>query len=138
VDVRFGKTGKEDEKTLTEFRALPSSDDPVLVFMGVKNDGETAVFLVSAKATTVGDGKCSPSDTECTFLYMTKGDEQTIESIDTSGAVTDYTLELRSIDVKRTNGPAKATSSKSERAAAQRDSRTRLRTVTSAFQTLGL
>jgi hypothetical protein len=138
VDVRFGKTGKEDGKTLTEFRALPSSEDPVLVFMGVKNDGKTAVFLVSAKATTIGDGKCSPSDTECTFLYMTKGDKQTIESVDTVGAVTDYTLELRSIDVKRTSGPAKATSSKRERDAARRDSRTRLRTVTSAFQTLGL
>src|SRR5207247_2428124 len=80
VDVKFGKTGNTDAKTLTEFRALPSSADPVVVFMGVRPDGKTAVFLVSASATTTGDGTCRPSDTECTFLYMKKDDTQTIET----------------------------------------------------------
>jgi hypothetical protein len=138
VDVRFGKTGTEDLKTLTEFRALPTSDNPVVVFMGVKNDGKTAVFLVSAKATTIGDGKCAPSDTECTFLYMKKGDKQTIEAIDTTGAITDYTLELKSVDVKQTSAPDKAKFSKSERAAGRRESRTRLFRVENTFRTLGL
>jgi hypothetical protein len=138
VDVRFGKTGKEDLKTLNEFRALPGSDNPVLVFMGVKSDGKTAVFLVSAKATTIGDGKCAPSDTECTFLYMKKGDKQTIEAIDTTGAITDYTLELKSVDVKQTSAPAKAKSSKSRRAALRRESRARLFRVENTFRTLGL
>jgi hypothetical protein len=138
VDVSFGKTGNPDNKTLTEFRPLPGSDNPVLVFMGVKNDGKTATFLVSANATTVGDGKCSPSDTVCTFLYMKKGDKQTIEAVDKTGAVTDYALKLRSIDVRRTSAPKKAQSSKSSRAAARRESRAHLRTIVNTFQTLGL
>jgi hypothetical protein len=138
VDVRFGKTGKEDLKTLNEFRALPGSDNPVVVFMGVKNDGKTAVFLVSAKATTIGDGKCAPSDTECTFLYLKKGDKQTIEAVDTTGAITDYTLELKSVDVKQTSAPDKAKSSKSERAALRHESRERLFRVENSFRTLGL
>jgi hypothetical protein len=137
VDVRFGKTGKEDAKTLTDFRPLPGSDNPVVVFMGVKSDGKTAVFLVSAKATTIGDGKCSPSDTQCTFLYMKKGDKQTLEAVDPSGAVTDYTLKLTKINVKQTSTPQKASSAKS-RAAARNASRTHMFRVQSTFRALGL
>jgi len=138
VDVKFGKTGEEDAKTLSEFRALPSSDNPVLVFMGVKNDGKSAVFLIAANATTTGDGKCSPTDTECTFLYLAKGDKETIEAVDTSGAVTDYTLELRDIKIKRTTGPQTASSSKAARSTARRGERTRLRRVVRSIRTLGL
>ena len=140
VDVSFGKTGKEDDKTLSDFRSLPGSDNPVVVFMGVKNDGVTAVFLVSAKATTTGDGKCSPSDTQCTFLYMKKGDKQTIETVESDGVtITDYTLKLKAIKVKRTTAPEKAAkSSKVHSAAARRASRNRLRTIENTFKTLGL
>jgi hypothetical protein len=137
VDVRFGKTGKEDAKTLTDFRALPGSDNPVIVFMGVKSDGKTAVFLVSAKATTVGDGKCAPTDTECTFLYMKKGDKQTIEAVDSKGAITDYTLELKKVNVKRTTAPNKTKSAKS-RAAARHHRRARMFRVQNTFRALGL
>jgi hypothetical protein len=120
VDVRFGKTGQEDAKTLTDFRALPGTDNPVVIFMGVRADGVTAVFLVSANATTNGDGTCQPSDTECTFLYMKKRDSQLIEAVGSDGAVTDYTLELRDINVEKTSGPKKATSSKSAHAKLRR------------------
>jgi hypothetical protein len=138
ADVSFGKKGEEDDKTLSEFRALPTSDNPIVVFMGVKSDGKTAVFLIAANASVDGDGSCKPSDTECTFLYMKKGDKETIEAVDTTGAITDYTLELKDIDVKRTSGPEKASTSKAERARLRRESRAHLRTVTHSFQTLGL
>jgi hypothetical protein len=138
ADVSFGKKGEEDDKTLSEFRALPSSDNPILVFMGVKSDGKTAVFLIAANASVIGDGTCSPNDTECTFLYMKKKDKETIEAVDTAGTITDYTLELKDINVKRTEGPAKASASKSERVKLRRQSRERLRTVSRSFQTLGL
>jgi len=108
------------------------------VFMGVKSDGKTAVFLIAANASVIGDGKCSPSDTECTFLYMKRKDKETIEAVDTAGTITDYTLELKDINVKRTSGPEKATSSKSERVRLRRESREHLRTVSRSFQTLGL
>jgi hypothetical protein len=138
ADVSFGKKGEEDDKTLSEFRALPSSDNPILVFMGVKSDGKTAVFLIAANASVVGDGTCSPSDTECTFLYLKKKDKETIEAVDTAGTITDYTLELKDINVKRTSGPQKASSSKSERVRLRRESREHLRTVSHSFQSLGL
>ena len=54
-----------------------------------------------------------PDDTECTFLYMKKDDKQSIEAVDVDGGITSYTLELSSVDVRRTKGPEKAKSSKS-------------------------
>jgi hypothetical protein len=118
IDVRFGKTDQLDTKTLTAFRALPSSDDPIIVFMGVRKDGETAVFLVGANATTTGDGSCDPSEDECTFLSMKKGDKRTIEAVGQNNEVTDYELVLQDINVKKTTGPEKAQSS-AERAASR-------------------
>jgi hypothetical protein len=138
VDVKFGKTGQEDEKKLTEFRALPGSDNPVIVFMGVRPDGETAVFLVSADASTTGAGTCKPSDTECTFLYMKKGDKQTIEATNVNGSITDYTLELLGVDLKRTESPTKASSSQRSRALARRESRARFTRIDRSIQALGL
>jgi hypothetical protein len=110
ADVRFGKEDNLDRKTLQQFRSLPSSQNPVLVFMGVKEDGETAIFLQSSAATSTGEGNCEPDDT-CTFLYMKKGDEQRIEAVGENDEVITYKLVLLDIVVKRTDGPEKTTSS---------------------------
>jgi hypothetical protein len=114
VKVRFGKVGQADAKTLTQFRALPSSDDPIVVFMGVRDDGKTAVFLVSAAATATGDGNCQPSGDQCTFLYMKKGDKEALEAVGQDNQVIDYELELRDVSVKKTSGPTKANASRSK------------------------
>jgi hypothetical protein len=136
VDVRFGKTGQLDAKTLTNFRALPSSDDPIIVFMGVRTDGKTAVFLVSANATTTGDGDCSPSDDQCTFLHLKKGDTRTIEAVGQDNQVTDYQLVLRDVNVKKVEAP-KATSSKSERSASKAQEPTPFTRKVRSFERLG-
>jgi hypothetical protein len=137
VDVRFGKVGQADAKTLTRFRALPSSEDPVIVFMGVRNDGETAVFLVSAAATTTGDGDCQPSADACTFLYMKKGDKQTIEAVGQDNQVVDYELEMRDVNVKKTTAPKGTSSSSSRRAAHESRARKGFRRTVRSFERLG-
>jgi len=136
VDVRFGKTDNTQTMTLTKFRALPSSNDPIVVFMGVRNDGETAVFLVSADATTTGDGTCSPSDDECTFLYLKKGEKRMIESVGQDGAVVDYELTLRDVNVKKTTGPDKAASSKAK-SSVNKSRRADFKRKLRSFDTLG-
>jgi hypothetical protein len=144
ADVRFGKTGNTDVKTLTQFRALPSSEDPLVVFMGVRPDGETAAFLISSDVTSKGDGKCKPSAELCTFLYMKKGDTQTFEAVGADGSVVDYELKLRDIDVKVTNGPTNASSSSASsassaraRAAARHVRRHSLTRAVRSFERLG-
>ena len=80
------------------------------MFMGVKEDGETAIFLLSSAATSTGEGNCEPDDT-CTFLYMKEGDKQRLEAVNENDEVVTYELVLLGIDVKRTDGPEKAKSS---------------------------
>ena len=138
ADVRFGKEGNLDRKTLQQFRSLPSSEDPVLVFMGVKEDGETAIFLQSSAATSTGEGNCEPDDT-CTFLYMKPGDEQRIEAVNGNDEVVTYKLVLLDIEVKRTNGPEKAeTSSRSKRSKRSvEDAKGRTNPFARGFQAIG-
>jgi hypothetical protein len=141
ADVRFGKEGNLDRKTLQQFRSLPSSEDPVLVFMGVKEDGETAIFLQSSGATSTGEGNCEPDDT-CTFLYMKAGDEQRIEAVTSNDEVVTYKLVLLDIEVKRTDGPEKAQSSRrskrSKRSARSvEDARGRTNPFARGFQAIG-
>jgi hypothetical protein len=106
--VRFGEEGDTTTRTLSEFRSLPSSDNPIAVFMGVKTDGKTAVFLMSSSTTTTGDGDCEPTDSECTFLYLKAGDAQLIETVTPEGEIVSYELELVDISVKETDGPKNA------------------------------
>jgi hypothetical protein len=141
ADVRFGKEGNLDRKTLQQFRSLPSSQDPVLVFMGVKEDGETAIFLQSSAATSTGEGNCEPDDT-CTFLYMKQGDKQRIEAVNSNDEVVTYELVLLNIDVKRTDGPEKAeSSSRSKRSKRSRrsveDAKGRTNPFARGFQAIG-
>jgi hypothetical protein len=126
VDLRFGKADNLDKKNVEQFRALPSSEDPVVVFMGVKTDGKTAVFLVSSASGTTGEGNCEPDDT-CTFLYMKEDQQQTFEAVDASDQVVTYVLKLLKINVEETDGPknASSSSSRSARRAARRAERTR-------------
>jgi hypothetical protein len=141
ADVRFGKEGNLDRKTLNQFRSLPSSEDPVVVFMGVKEDGETAIFLLSSAATSTGEGNCEPDDT-CTFLYMKEGDEQRIEAVNENDEVVTYELVLLGIDVKRTDGPEKSASSsgskRSKRSARSvEDAKGRSNPFARGFQAIG-
>jgi hypothetical protein len=138
ADVRFGKEGNLDRKTLQQFRSLPSSQNPVLVFMGVKEDGETAAFLLSSAAATTGEGNCEPDDT-CTFLYMKKGDKQRIEAVNSADEIITYELVLLDIDVKRTDGPEKAESSSRSKRSKRSVEKTKGRTNPFArgFQAIG-
>jgi hypothetical protein len=112
IKVHFGEDGDTKTLTVSQFRALPSSDNPVAIFMGVKRDGKTAVFLLSSSTTTTGDGDCEPTDSNCTFLYMKQGDSQVIETVTNEGEIVTYDLELVSIDAKPTNAPTSAGASR--------------------------
>jgi hypothetical protein len=99
--VKFGEVGQAKDHTIQQLRSLPSSDNPVVVFMGATVDGDNAIFLVAAGAELKGDATCKPSADECVFLYRKPGDEQTIDVGDETGALTTYELKLESIDVKQ-------------------------------------
>jgi hypothetical protein len=74
VDLSFGETGKQKSyNDLERLAPLPDADNPFLVFLGVLDDGKTAVFLVSSDATATGDGVCKPDPASCETIEMKAG-----------------------------------------------------------------
>ena len=77
VDLRFGQA--DSMKTLRDvarLTPLPSASSPFFVFLGVKEDGKTLVFLVSSDAKATGDGKCKPSTNDCETIELKAGDTE--------------------------------------------------------------
>ena len=105
IDVSVGPVGAVEQRDgVEQLKLLPSNAAPVLAFLGVGEDGNRAVFLVSDDVSaTSGDGACFPSPSSCQYLTMREGDERTFDY--TPDGLT-YKLKLRGIrDVKLKDAP---------------------------------
>ena len=117
VNLRFGEAGQTRlRRNVARLVPLPSSTDPFFIFLGVLEDGKTAVFLVSSDAVASGDGKCRPTKDLCETLEMKVGDSEFFDVAAGTGGVVQYQLDLVSIRRK------KASSAKAARAAHLRES----------------
>ena len=59
------------------FTYLPSSDLPVLVYVGYSPGGERAFFVVSSEVQQVlGPAVCMPSNTDCGLLSLRAGEAE--------------------------------------------------------------
>jgi hypothetical protein len=77
LDITFWANGhKRTIKGMEKLDILPNEANPLLIFMGVTDGAGNAVFLVDSTLDTAGEGKCSPSASECAFVYMGAGNEQ--------------------------------------------------------------
>ena len=66
IDIRFGTPGKmASKKNVAALTPFPSADDAYVVYLGAKDKGKTAVFLISTDVKATGDGICDPSETNC-------------------------------------------------------------------------
>ena len=84
--LRFGQPGSmRTISDIPRLTPLPSIESPFFVFLGVKEDGKTLVFLVSSDAKATGDGKCQPKDT-CETIEMQAGDTEIFDSRPTTAA----------------------------------------------------
>jgi hypothetical protein len=109
LTVRFGDASAGGRRTLERLQPLPSAENPVLIYLGVLEDGKTAVFLVDHGVTAVGDGDCRPSEDECETIRMKVGDTEFFDVVDESGNVTaQYQLDLLKIHHGTTASAAKA------------------------------
>jgi hypothetical protein len=95
VDVKFG--APDNQKTLREvprLASLPDAETPAVVFMGVTDGGDRAVFYVADPSLTAdGEGECEDTSS-CRVVTLGTGggsDEQTFTSAD--GTV-QYDLQL--------------------------------------------
>ncbi len=102
IDVSFsGPDGRRTVRGLPRLAMLPSDLAPLLVFLGVSDSGNEAVFLVDSKLTAeAGEGDCVPSPEQCATLELAPGELQTF--LDAEGRR--YVLQLdqiREVDVER-------------------------------------
>jgi hypothetical protein len=111
LTVRFGDAESDslERMNLPRLKALPSADDPALVYLGLGKDAKTAVFMVDAGVVPQGDAVCKPSPSNCETLHMRVGDTEFLDVTGEDGTATaQYQLDLLSIKTKRTADASKA------------------------------
>jgi len=110
IDVRFGRAGHrlrtiEDVPRLTP---LPNATHPIVVFLGVRRDHETAVFLVSTDVHVQGLGQCVPSQRDCEAIELRRGDAAFFDYTQSDGDVEQYELDLDTVTLLTTTSQAVA------------------------------
>ena len=106
--VRFGETsGAREVRTLRRLKALPSVAEPVLIYLGLKRDDKTAVFMVDSGAVAHGEGHCQPSDQNCQTIQIEVGETEFIDVADGDRTVR-YQLDVLKVRRKRTTSAAAA------------------------------
>jgi hypothetical protein len=81
LTVRFGLSdgSRPPRKDVKRLRALPSNDEPVLIYLGVLADKKTVVFLLDSGVVAQGDGDCRPSRTTCETLQIREGETEFLD-----------------------------------------------------------
>lgn len=94
VDVRWGSaSAPRADRDLTRLETLEADGEPQVVFMGVRPDGKTALFLIVGDVTSAGDARCRPSDDFCSLLELRRGDTQFLDVVTEEG-VRQYELHV--------------------------------------------
>lgn len=83
---------------------LPSAENPLFVYLGVLSDKKTAVFMVAAAATGVGDGTCRPSADLCETLEIEAGETEFLDVTTGDSQTVQYQLDLISVTKIGTGG----------------------------------
>jgi hypothetical protein len=98
ADVQFGQVDDlHSYSTVQRLGLIPSRKMPLIMYLGVSTDHQTAVFMVDSRLSQGGEGTCVPRDSLCTFLELQANpahDEHHFKDADGN----EYLLRLRSLD----------------------------------------
>jgi hypothetical protein len=118
LTVRFGPSdaNQPPRKDVKRLQALPSNDDPVLIYLGVLDDKKTAVFMVDSGVVAQGDGTCKPSRSTCETLQIKEGETEFLDiapddgetTEESAGAGAQYQLDVIKIRKTTTRNAKKA------------------------------
>lgn len=119
LTVRFGPSdgSRPPRKDVKRLQALPSNDEPVLIYLGVLNDKKTAVFMVDSGIVAQGDGTCRPSRTSCETIHIKEGETEFLDVLGedtadgTAGTSAQFQLDVLRIRRKTTTSAKKAAKS---------------------------
>jgi len=87
-------------RNLKRLSGLPGGTSPALLYLGLRDDHKTAVFIVDAGATVLGDGTCQPAPDNCQTLELRPGET---EFVTRGGKL--YEVDLVKIITKKTSSP---------------------------------
>jgi hypothetical protein len=111
LTVRFGDASSTslNRMNLGRLKALPSVEEPILVYLGVSRDKKTAIFMVDSGVIAQGDGTCEPHPSNCETIHMQEGETEFFDIVDEKGNVTaQYQLDLVDIKTRKTADAAQA------------------------------
>jgi hypothetical protein len=110
IDVRFGHAGQHlrSIRDVPRLTPLPDATNPIVVFLGMRRDRATAVFLVSTDVHVQGLGHCVPSRKECEAIEVREGDTVLLDFTEPSGRVQQYELDLDTVTLHHTSSQAVA------------------------------
>lgn len=113
LKVRFTEADSGGKRHLPRLSALPSREEPLLVYLGLEDDRKTAVFLLDSTVQAIGDGRCDPTPENCETVRMEVGDTMFFDVLGADGAPSgaQYQLDLLHITKKPTADAAKAAKS---------------------------
>jgi hypothetical protein len=110
IDVRFGPAGTRLEtiEDVPRLTPLPRTEHPVAIFLGMRDDRETAVFMISTDVHVQGIGHCEPSRRLCEAVELKRGEVVFLDYTNPDETVTQYELELADVVQHETTDEAKA------------------------------
>jgi hypothetical protein len=95
LTVRFGGDDSLERMNVKKLEALPLGDEPLVVYLGVADDGESAVFMVDTSVEPQGDGVCKPDPNTCETIELREGETEFFDIVDAEGvAIDSYQLDL--------------------------------------------
>jgi hypothetical protein len=102
-------------ENLKRRQALPSAKQPLVVFLGVRAGGKSAIFVLVGEALLRGAAACVPSRSQCAAISLEPGQTEELEFLAPNGTVASYQLKLLSITpVKASAAAARRLSSVSK------------------------
>lgn len=103
LDVGFGPAGAvRPSKDIVRLKMLgPAGKTPLLIFLGFRTDGKTAMFLLDGESTPTGDGACWPTAKACQVLALRKGDSEFFDVPEGVSGVVQYELDVNRVSQRR-------------------------------------
>jgi len=107
LTVRFGSSDSDvlEKRNLPRLKALPSAEDPILVYLGPGEDAKTAIFMVDEGVEAQGDGVCQPTPRDCETIHMRPGDTEFFDVKGEEGSVTEQ-FQLDVLKIKTSKASA--------------------------------
>jgi len=101
ADLSFRKAGGAPRiyGHVARLTPLPSASNPLVLFLGMKSDRRTAVFLLSSQVSASGPGRCIPSRLTCEFLELQPGQRETLLALNPGGSTSRYYLKLLAAEI---------------------------------------